>query len=98
MKMRDLLPPPDTMYRALLNRDSSFEGIFYAGVRTTGIFCRPTCTAKKPERVNVDFLATTSEALHGGCRPCLRCRPVDPGQPPPTLTACMGARVERAPR
>src|SRR5438046_6423227 len=70
MKMPELLPPPDTMYRALLNRDSSFEGIFYAGVRTTGIFCRPTCTAKKPERVNVDFFATPIEALHSGYRPC----------------------------
>src|SRR5439155_3798434 len=69
MKMPELLPPPDTMYRALLNRDSSFEGIFYAGVRTTGIFCRPTCSAKKPERVNVDFFATPSEALHSGYRP-----------------------------
>src|SRR5438034_1192807 len=52
MKIPELLPPPDTMYRALVNRDSSFEGIFYAGVRTTGIFCRPTCTAKKGERVD----------------------------------------------
>ena len=66
MKMPELLPPPHTMYRALVDRDSSFEGIFYAGVRTTGIFCRPTCTAKKPERANVDFFATPSEALHSG--------------------------------
>ncbi|TMP97279.1 MAG: XRE family transcriptional regulator, partial [Verrucomicrobia bacterium] len=46
------------MYRALLKRDASFEGIFLVGVRTTGIFCRPTCTAKKPARENVDFFAT----------------------------------------
>ena len=64
MKTPELLPPPDTMYRALVDRDSSFEGIFFAGVRTTGIFCRPTCTAKKPARENVDFFATPSEALH----------------------------------
>ncbi len=97
MKMPELLPPPDTMYRALLNRDSSFEGIFYAGVRTTGIFCRPTCTAKKPERVNVDFFATPSEALHSGYRPCLRCHPMDPDQPPPKLIARLRAEVDRAP-
>ena len=42
----ELLPPIQTMYRALCARDSSFEGIFIAGVRTTGIFCRPTCSAK----------------------------------------------------
>jgi AraC family transcriptional regulator of adaptative response/methylated-DNA-[protein]-cysteine methyltransferase len=96
MKIPELLPPADTMYRALLNRDSSFEGIFYAGVRTTGIFCRPTCTAKKPERVNVDFFATASEALHGGYRPCLRCRPMDPDRPPPKLIARLRTEVERA--
>jgi len=68
MKMPELLPPPDTMYRALLNRDSSFEGIFYAGVRTTGIFLpAKLCSAKKNrKRVNVDFFATPSEALHSG--------------------------------
>ena len=97
MKMPELLPPPDTMYRALVTRDPSFEGIFYAGVRTTGIFCRPTCTAKKPERVNVDFFATPSEALHSGYRPCLRCHPMDPDQPPPKLIARLRAEVDRAP-
>ena len=50
MKAPELLPPSDTMYRALINRDSSFEGIFYVGVRTTGIFCRPTCSAKAGAR------------------------------------------------
>src|SRR5438876_1845136 len=78
MKTLELLPPSETMYRALVNRDPSFEGIFYAGVRTTGIFCRPTCSAKKPARENVDFFATPSEALHGGYRPCLRCRELEP--------------------
>src|SRR5205814_5333140 len=97
MKIPELLPPPDTMYRALVNRDSSFEGIFYAGVRTTGIFCRPTCTAKKPERVNVDFFATPSEALHSGYRPCLRCHPMDPDQAPPKLIERLRAEVDRAP-
>jgi len=85
------------MYRALLSRDSSFEGIFFVGVRTTGIFCRPTCSAKKPARANVDFFATPGEALHGGYRPCLRCRPMDPGHPPPDLVERLCAEVERAP-
>ena len=97
MKALELLPPSDTMYRALVNRDSSFEGIFFVGVRTTGIFCRPTCSAKKPARVNVDFFATPSEALHGGYRPCLRCRPMDPDQPPPKLIERLRAEVEKAP-
>jgi AraC family transcriptional regulator, regulatory protein of adaptative response / methylated-DNA-[protein]-cysteine methyltransferase len=97
MKVPELLPPADMMYRALVNRDSSFEGIFFVGVRTTGIFCRPTCPAKKPARENVDFFATPSEALHGGYRPCLRCRPMDPGEKPPELIERLRAEVERAP-
>jgi AraC family transcriptional regulator of adaptative response/methylated-DNA-[protein]-cysteine methyltransferase len=97
MKTMELLPPADTMYRALIKRDSSFEGIFYVGVRTTGIFCRPTCPAKKPARENVDFFATSSEALHGGYRPCLRCTPMDPDQRPPKLIERLRAEVERAP-
>src|SRR6266581_1492062 len=60
MKTPELLPPPETMYRALVNRDASFEGIFFIGVRTTGIFCRPTCPAKKPARENVDFFAPST--------------------------------------
>lgn len=93
----DLLPPTETMYRALVSRDSSFEGIFFAGVRTTGIFCRPTCSAKKPAPENVDFFATSSEALHVGYRPCLRCNPMDPDKRPPKLIERLRAEVERAP-
>src|SRR5438552_13771242 len=97
MKALELLPPAETMYRALVDRDSSFEGIFYVGVRSTGIFCRPTCSAKKPARENVDFFATPSEALHGGYRPCLRCNPMDPNRCPPRLIERLRAEVERAP-
>lgn len=93
----ELLPPAETMYRALVNRDTSFEGIFFVGVRTTGIFCRPTCPAKKPARENVDFFSTPSEALHGGFRPCLRCQPMDPGQRPPKLIERLRSEIEKAP-
>jgi AraC family transcriptional regulator, regulatory protein of adaptative response / methylated-DNA-[protein]-cysteine methyltransferase len=81
----------------LVNRDPSFEGIFFVGVRTTGIFCRPTCTAKKPARENVDFFPTPSEALHSGYRPCLRCHPMDPDKRPPRLIERLRTEVERAP-
>jgi AraC family transcriptional regulator, regulatory protein of adaptative response / methylated-DNA-[protein]-cysteine methyltransferase len=97
MKAMELLPPNETMYAALLQRDASFEGIFFVGVRTTGIFCRPTCPAKKPARENVNFFATPSEALHGGYRPCLRCQPMDPKQRPPKLVERLRSEVERAP-
>src|SRR6266568_9232842 len=96
MKTLELLPPTETMYRALVNRDPSFEGIFFVGVRTTGIFCRPTCTAKKPARENVDFFASSSEALESGYRPCLRCHPTEPGKRPPELIERLRAEVERA--
>ena len=45
----------EEMYNALLNKDSSYEGSFFAGIKTTGIFCRPTCTARKPKKENVEF-------------------------------------------
>src|SRR5437667_3099812 len=97
MKTLELLPPAETMYRALVKRDPSFEGIFYIGVTTTGIFCRPTCSAKKPARENVDFFATSTDALDSGYRPCLRCHPLDPNARPPKLIERLRAEVERAP-
>lgn len=70
------LPDRNTMYRALLNKDSNFEGIFFVGVKTTGVFCRPTCTARKPKEKNVDFFSTVKEALQFGYRPCKVCNPL----------------------
>ncbi len=93
----ELLPPPDTMYRALRDRDSTFEGIFVAGIRTTGIFCRPTCSAKKPQPQNVEYFSTSSDALLGGYRPCLRCTPMDPAKPAPALIQRLRAEVEKTP-
>ena len=49
------LPDAEIMYRALVEKNSEFEGIFFAGVKTTGIFCRPTCRARKPKKENVEF-------------------------------------------
>src|ERR1700730_5233000 len=97
MRAPELLPPRTTMYRALVKRDHSVEGIFCVGVGTTGIFCRPTCSAKKPAPENVDFFATPSEALHDGYRPCLRCNPLDPKVTAPKLIERLRGEVERAP-
>ena len=71
------LPTADSMYEAVLHRDASFDGIFFTAVRTTGIFCRPTCPARKPARHNVEFFASSREALFAGYRPCKRCRPME---------------------
>ncbi len=75
--MQNPLPHQSIMYEALVNKDSSFEGIFIVGVRTTGIFCRPTCTARKPKRENVEFFRTAREALLNGYRPCKLCHPLE---------------------
>lgn len=66
------------MYAAILARDTRYDGIFFTGVTTTGIFCRPSCPAKKPDRENVEFYRSTREALAAGYRPCKRCRPLEP--------------------
>ena len=70
------LPETKIMYEALVNKNSSFEGIFFAAIRTTGIFCRPTCTARKPKPENVEYFTTTKEAIAHGYRPCKVCHPM----------------------
>ncbi len=65
------------MYKALVNKDVSYEGTFIAAVKTTGIFCRPTCTARKPKQENVEFFNTTKEAILSGYRPCKVCNPLE---------------------
>lgn len=69
-------PSTDTMYQALLDKNSQFEGVFIVGVKTTGIFCRPTCSARKPKRENVEFFENTKLALDNGYRACKVCRPM----------------------
>jgi AraC family transcriptional regulator of adaptative response/methylated-DNA-[protein]-cysteine methyltransferase len=91
------LPPSRVMYRALTRRDSAYEGVFFAGVKTTGIFCRPTCRAKKPRAENVEFFASALAALHDGYRPCRICRPMDRVQPPPPVVAKLWRAVEANP-
>jgi AraC family transcriptional regulator, regulatory protein of adaptative response / methylated-DNA-[protein]-cysteine methyltransferase len=70
------------MERAYLERDRAFNGLFYLGVRTTGIFCRPTCPARKPRPQNVEYFATAREAIAAGYRPCKRCRPMELDEEP----------------
>jgi len=72
------LPPSKTMYNALVNKDKTYEGIFYVGVKTTGIFCRPTCPARKPDIKNVEFFSSAKNALLSGYQPCKRCHPMQP--------------------
>jgi AraC family transcriptional regulator of adaptative response/methylated-DNA-[protein]-cysteine methyltransferase len=78
------LPTEPVMLEAFLTRDPSFDGVFLTGVRTTGIFCRTTCPARKPRPENVSFFADAQAALLAGFRPCRRCRPLEPLGTPPT--------------
>ena len=66
---------PDACYRAVCARDARFDGSFFTGVTTTGVYCRPICPAPTPKRENVVFFASAAAAQTAGFRPCLRCRP-----------------------
>ncbi|WP_139492364.1 bifunctional transcriptional activator/DNA repair enzyme AdaA [Brevibacillus dissolubilis] len=63
-------------YQALVDKKSEYEGLFYVGVKTTGVFCRPTCPARKPKFENCEFFETAQQALLASFRPCKRCRPL----------------------
>ncbi len=91
------LPSTKTMYNALVKRDSSFEGVFYAGVKTTSIFCRPTCGAKKPKPANVEYFPTSRDALFAGYRPCERCKPLESRVDPPPLVKTLRRTIEALP-
>jgi len=70
-----LLGDLDACYRALLSRDQRFDGKFFVGVSSTGIYCRPVCKVRTPRQVNCTFYPTAVAAERAGFRPCLRCRP-----------------------
>jgi AraC family transcriptional regulator of adaptative response/methylated-DNA-[protein]-cysteine methyltransferase len=67
--------PNDWMYTAVKDKNREFDGIFYFGVRTTGIFCRPSCPSKTPKAENVSFYFSVNGAERAGFRACLRCKP-----------------------
>ncbi len=78
------VPPldPDLCYAAASSRDARFDGRFIVAVRTTGIYCRPSCPAITPKRTNVEFHRTAASAQHSGFRACKRCHPdATPGSP-----------------
>lgn len=66
----------EIMYKAIVKKDTSFEGVFFTAVKTTGIFCRPSCTARKPKFENVEFLKTSKECIQKGYRACKVCNPL----------------------
>ena len=94
--MDSVLTDPDQRYRAVTARDARFDGQFITAVRTTGIYCRPSCPATTPKRHNVEFFATSAAAQQAGYRACRRCLPdAVPGSPEWNLRADLAGRAMR---
>lgn len=86
----------EAMYRAVSSRDGRFDGVFFIGVTSTGIYCRPSCPAMTPKRANVRFYRSAAEAHAAGFRACRRCRPdTTPGSPEWNVRADLVGRAMR---
>lgn len=86
---------PMTCYQALISRDARFDGCFYTGVITTGIYCRPVCPARKPKAEHCRFFTHSAAAEAAGFRPCLKCRPeLAPGHPQRPQKGTLAFRAE----
>src|ERR1051325_4762703 len=70
----------DTAWAAFMRRDRSWDGRIFGAVKTTGIYCKPSCPARRPKREHVEFFASGEEARAAGYRSCLRCKPDEVGR------------------
>ncbi|WP_028658966.1 DNA-3-methyladenine glycosylase 2 [Nocardioides insulae] len=87
---------PESCYRAVKSRDRRFDGVFYTAVRTTGIYCRPSCPARTPAYANITFHPTAASAQAAGYRACKRCLPdATPGSPEWDVAATAAGRAMR---
>lgn len=84
-------------YQALITRNPEYEGVFYVGVKTTGVFCRPTCPARKPKFVNCEFFDTAKNALLASFRPCQRCKPLSHPNQVSTIVRTLVKAIEDNP-
>jgi len=91
-----LMPPRAEMERAFRRKDVSYDGVFYVAVKTTGIFCRPSCPSR-PDAGNVEFFMSVKDCLVAGYRACRRCRPLEANGMPPEWVRELISRVESAP-
>jgi AraC family transcriptional regulator, regulatory protein of adaptative response / methylated-DNA-[protein]-cysteine methyltransferase len=87
---------PEEMEQAFNRKDAGYDGLFFVAVRTTGIFCRPSCAAR-PKRENVEFFRTMREAVFAGYRACKRCHPAQISGAPPEWVADLLGRLEARP-
>jgi AraC family transcriptional regulator of adaptative response/methylated-DNA-[protein]-cysteine methyltransferase len=94
----NVLPPVPEMQRAWRAADASYDGVFYLGVRTTGVFCKPSCaTPRKPKPQNVEYFGSVRAAAFAGYRPCKRCRPLEANGQTPGWVRRLLERIERDP-
>jgi len=90
------LPDHSTLYQALLDRNTVYDGQAYVGVSTTGVFCRLTCPARKPKSENCTFFSSVGECIEAGFRACKRCHPLQPiAATDPTIAVLLSALDER---
>jgi len=87
----------DEMVRAFMERDRSYDGLFYAGVTSTMVFCKPSCPARKPRPERVELFGAAREALFAGFRPCRRCRPLESTGRTPAWFKTLIGQVEAEP-
>src|SRR6478752_22906 len=85
----------DTAWAAFMRRDRGWDGRVIGAVKTTGIYCKPSCPAKRPKREHVQFFSTGDEARAAGYRACLRCKPDEVGRDREALTRAI-ALIEQA--
>src|SRR5712671_6974783 len=91
-----LLPNRQEMLRASRDKNADYDGVFFVAVKTTGIFCRPSCPSR-PNPENVEFFGSIKEALFAGYRPCKRCHPMETNGAPPAWASKLMSRAESAP-
>ncbi len=84
-------------YQFIGTQDSLYEGVFITAVKTTGVFCRPACKARKPKPENVVFYDTAQQALQHGYRPCKRCKPMEQWGTTPDYVAQIIAELHQKP-
>jgi AraC family transcriptional regulator of adaptative response/methylated-DNA-[protein]-cysteine methyltransferase len=84
-------------YQAFIDKNSNYEGVFYVGVKTTGVFCHPTCSARKPKFENCEFYKNSQQAIKAGFRPCKRCCPLSHPHQVSTLVQTLVETVELHP-
>src|SRR5215212_7054531 len=89
----------DTAWAAFMRRDRSWDGRVIGAVSSTGIYCKPSCPARRPKRENVTFFPTCEEARAAGYRPCLRCKPDEVGRDREAIARALKviAQAEEAP-